>query len=196
MFLGQPGLFKIDAKRERYIASEVIAANRQTRGKLKALVVKNHQIGGVRADIHKCRAFVPVFRDNGGVVRGHRLEDRFFHRHVSLVDRGDKTVVFLNGPRDQVSIGFQALRQHAARIPVPGLILHDKILRKKLQNHTVLAQLHMRSAVERTIYVTLFNFPGPPQLDTAPAIGSAHSQPAEPDYCRLDRHLRAMLRLV
>src|SRR5712692_2773590 len=104
--------------------------------------------------------------------------------------------MFLDGPRDQMRIRFQALRQHAARIPVPGLVLHNKILSKELQNHTVLAQLHTRGAIESAVHVTLFDLPGTAQFDTTPAISPAHGQPAEPDYRRFDGHLRAMLGLM
>jgi hypothetical protein len=43
------------------------------------------------------------------------------------------------------------------------------------------AELHLPHTVERAVHIALLDFPRPPQLDAAAAIGAAHSGATEPD---------------
>src|SRR5215469_6805478 len=93
-------------------------------------------------------------------------------------------------------VGFQTLAQHAARIAMAGLVLHDEVLREQLQHDTVFAQLHFPRPVERAIYVALLDFTGAPQVNTAAAVGAANHRAAETHRSRFNGDLSFRLGLT
>ena len=67
----------------------MIAADRQAGGKLKALVVIEHEVSRLRTDVHKGGAFVPVLGQNRSEVGRDGFIHRLFHGDVRLVHGAD-----------------------------------------------------------------------------------------------------------
>ncbi len=109
---------------------------------MHGIAIIDHQLGGLRTDIHHRNSFAPVLRQNRGVTRGERLVHRFLHREMRRVDGADDGVVLLHRGRHQVDVDFQARCQHLSRIAVAGMLIHHEILREELQHHPVFHQLH------------------------------------------------------
>ena len=65
-------------------------------GQVQRVAVVDHQVGGLRADVHHGDAFAALFRQHGGVAGGQRLEDGLLDGEMGLVHGAHQRVVLLS----------------------------------------------------------------------------------------------------
>ena len=140
-------------------------------------------------DVQQRDPLAPLFRQDRAITGRQAFEDGLLRGQMGLVHGRDQAIVLLRRRRDQVHIGFDAGGDHAARIAVPGVIVHHEILQTGLQHHAIFVKLHPRGVLDHALHIAMLDLPLAPYFDGRPAVGAADGRPAHARHRHFHRRL-------
>ena len=171
LFCAGHGHLQADGK----IVGKVRAANGHGTGVRNRALKEDSEIAGVRADIDEADSQFALVGGERGFSGGDGLEHRFSNFQASAVGAGDGALQSRAGAGGNVQVHFEPRADHAHGIEDAGLIVHDELARKQVENFAVGRALYRAGALHRGANIIAGNLAhAAAQIEAAVGVDAAN----------------------
>src|SRR5262249_37156704 len=139
-FLDLLRFLKRRAQSDCYVVGEMVTADRNRSAMRYRSLIEDNDFGGARANVQQAGTQFALVQLENGIGAGERLEDDIIHVNTCAIRGGDEVLCRTGRTGHNMSIHFQAVRNHANRVLYAALIVDNEFLRQQVEGLPVSRQ--------------------------------------------------------